>query len=410
VTGGIKTLTESSVVALPVKTSASWPFNPAEEYRELRAKKPVVRVQMASGESVWVVTRYEDVRQVLRDAVRFSSVPPPRPLERPPSDDGNQGALPRVAGFFATCDPPEHARYRRMLASAFTPRKIEWMRPRIEAIVSDLLDAMERVGRPVDLVQSFALPIPTFVICELLGVPVEDRTYFQRLAAATEDLTVPQARLRASWVELLVYGYDLVVAERRDPGDNLVGTLVREHGDELSDEELVGIFGLILLAGYDPPASMLALGALLLMQHPDDAKRIVNDPDAVAPAVEELLRYLSVVFNGQVRTATEDVTLGGQHIAAGDFVMCSLPSGNRDESFQSDADRFNIDRGSMAHLAFGHGPHHCLGRQLARLELEIALRALFTRFPSVRPAMPFQKIRFRANTPVHGVRELPVVW
>jgi cytochrome P450 len=364
---------------------------------------------MPSGEPAWVVTRYADVREVLRDPAGFSSVPPPFEIERPPSSDGNR-PLPRIAGFFATYDPPEHSRFRQILAPEFTVRRIGWMRLRIEAIVAARLAAMRRTGPPLDLVQAFSLPVPTQVICELLGVPAEDHAKFQRLAAMTEDLTVPHERLRASFVELLVYANEVVAAARRKPEDNLLGRLVSKHGNELSDEELTGIFTLLLLAGYEPPATMLALGPLVLFQHPDQLKAIRGDPDAIVPAVEELLRYLSVVSVGQVRTALRDVRIGGQMIRAGEYVMCSMPSANRDERLCDSADEFDVSRKASAHLAFGYGPHQCLGQQLARMELRIALPALFNYFTGLRLAIPFNLVPFRRNTPVRGVRALPVTW
>jgi cytochrome P450 len=397
-------------VPLPFQSDHKCPLDPAADYRQLRDDDPVTRVTMPSGESAWVVTRYADAREVLRDATRFSSVPPPLEIERPRSAQGVERPLPRIEGFFATYDPPEHGRFREMLAPEFTVRRIGWMRPRIEAIVADRLAAMERAGPPLDLVQAFSLPIPTEVICELLGIPTADRDQFQRLAALTEDLTVPHERLRASFIELLVYAHDVVVAARREPGDNLLGTLVRKHGDEISDEELTGIFTLLLLAGYEPPANMLALGPLVLLRHPEQRSVVCTDSNAVVPAVEELLRYLSVVFIGQVRTATEDVSIGGQLIRAGEYVMCSLPSANRDEMFRQNADQFDISQKPSAHLAFGYGPHQCLGQQLARMEMRIAIPALFNYFKTLRLAMPFENIPFRTNTPVHGVRTLPVTW
>ncbi len=359
-------MTAASMVPLPFQSDDKCPLDPAADYRHLRVQDPVTRVMMPSGESAWVVTRYSDAREVLRDAARFSSVPPPLEIERPRSAQRSERPLPRIEGFFATYDPPGHSRFRQMLAPEFTVRRI--------------------------------------------GRIVADRHQFQRLAATTEDLTVPHQQLRASFIELLVYAHDVVVEARRKPGDNLLGTLVRKHGAEISDEELAGIFTLLLLAGYEPPANMLALGPLVLLRHPEQRNLVCADASAVVPAVEELLRYLSVVFIGQVRTATEDVPIGGRLIRAGEYVMCSLPSANRDEMFRQNADHFDISQKPSAHLAFGYGPHQCLGQQLARMEMRIAIPALFNRFKTLRLAMPFESIPFRMNTPVHGVRTLPVTW
>jgi cytochrome P450 len=403
-------MTAKSMVPLPFRSDEGCPLDPDPKYRWLRENEPVTQVVMPSGEPAWVITRYADAREVLRDHVRFSSVPPPLEIERPLSPDAHNRPLPRLRGFFATCDPPEHTKFRQMLAPEFTVRQIGRMRPRIEAVVAACFSAMERAGPPVDLVRAFALPVPTAVICDLLGVPVADHVKFQQLAASIEDLTVSHEQLRASFTELAAYAFGVAAEARRKPGDNLLGRIVTKHGSDLTDEELSGIFAMFLLAGYEGPANMLALGSLVLFRHPEQRNTICTDPDSVVPAVEELLRYLSVVHIGQVRTATEDVTIAGQLIRAGEYVMCSMSSANRDEQFRRNADEFDIGQRASAHIAFGYGPHQCLGQQLARMEMRIALPALFNHFKELRLAVPFEMVPFRRNTPIKAVRALPVTW
>ncbi|MGW2051732.1 cytochrome P450 [Streptomyces sp. NPDC001858] len=268
---------------------------------------------------------------------------------------------------------------------------------------------MARSGPGVDLVSSFALPIPSFVICELLGVPYADRDDFQKRSLIRFDAkrhpTVRKAALDAS----LHYMAGIVARQRRAPGEGLIGTLIREHGEELDDEELTGICDLLLLGGFETTAHMLALSSLLLMQNPRyiDLLRDERLPELI----EELLRYLSVVQTGIPRVAHGDTTLAGQRIRRGERLLCWLPSGNRDiEAFPDSPDRFRPRRNPRGHLAFGHGIHHCLGAPLARMELRVALPALFERFPELTLQVPVEKLHFRRYSAVYGLDALPVVW
>ena len=398
---------DSSTVPLQFRREPACPFGPASDYKRLRADEPVVRVPTPSGESAWLVTRYADVRRVFGDT-RFSSRQPPVILERPPTGDSAQFSPPQFKGFFVTNDGSEHIRYRGILAPMFTVREIKKMRPRIEEIVMAQLDAIQQAGPEVDLVAGFAQPVPGLVICELLGVPPESRSFFHPRLAKLEDLTLPHEQIRVSLTELIVYLIDFIQDQRRDPGQGVIGRLIREHGQELSDEELCGISGMFLLAGYWPPANVLATSFLLLLHNPGQLKILRENSESATSAVEELLRYLSIVTLGQLRTATEDLEVDGQLIRSGDFVMCSLASANRDERFHEDGEIFDISRRPSPHVAFGYGPHQCLGQQLARMVFKIAIPALFRRFPDVSPAVSFEDIHFYSNTVVHGIHSLPV--
>ncbi len=312
------------------------------------------------------------------------------------------------AGLLLVLDPPEHSRLRRMLTPEFTAGRMRRLEPRVTAIVEEHLDALAAAGPPADLVPSFALPVPSLVISELLGVPVADRESFQRRAGRQFDLSLPVDELRRAAVDSRAYMRTLVVAARADPGEDLLGMLVREHGDDVTDDELVGIGSLLLVAGHETTSNMLSLGLLALLRHPAQLALVRDDPAAAGPAVEELLRYLSVVHTGVARTARVDLELAGQPIAAGDLLLCSLPSVNR--AVGERPDELDVARGAPGHVAFGHGVHHCIGAPLARMELRIALPALLRRFPGLALAVPDEELAYRELHTAYGVHALPVTW
>ncbi|WP_390624118.1 cytochrome P450 [Fodinicola feengrottensis] len=346
-------------------------FDPVPELAVLRTdEQPVSRVQLPMGAEAWLVTSYAGVREVLSDPSRFSNVMPTF-LGDAPQADG-----PDSAGMLLGYDPPEHTRLRRMLTGAFTGRRMELLRPMVEKIVGEQLDALEQAGSPADLVEHFALPVPSLVIGELLGVPADDRADFQRRSKARTNLSITLEERTVLGNESREFMADLVARRRREPTDDLLGMMVREHGDDVTDAELIGVGDLLLIAGHETTAKMLGLGTLLLLRNPDQLARVRDDDAAVEPAIEQLLRYLSVVYAVFPRFAVADTTLAGVPIRAGEVVIGSLLSANRDSDFGADLDKFDIDRRSPGHLAFGHGVHHCLGAPLARLEMRIAYPAL----------------------------------
>ena len=284
------------------------------------------------------------------------------------------------------------------------------LEPRIGEIVDDHLDAMQRAGRPADLVASFALPIPSLVICELLGVPYADRVEFQTRTGRLLDLSISMDERRELAQANQAYMDELVARARVAPGEDMLGMLVREHGDELSSAELSGIGSLLLIAGHETTSNMLGLGTLALLRHPDQLALLRDDPAAAVPAVEELLRWVSIVHTGVVRTTTTEVEIAGHRIAAGELVLCALPTANRDPQLLADPQWLDVRRGAAGHLAFGHGVHHCLGAPLARLEMRIAFPALLRRFPQLALAVPYEDIGFRAYHFVYGLHALPVTW
>jgi cytochrome P450 len=353
-----------------------------------------------------MVTRYADVRELHGDPQRFrlDAVPPPPAMVEAGRDMEEWRR--RQAGNLLGQDPPDHTRLRRMLTGEFTVKRMKRLVPRVEEIVAEHLDVMERAGR-TELVEDFALPVPSMVICELLGVPYEDRAEFTERSARTLDGTTPPPERMRLADESRAYMTSLVERHRGDPGDDLLGMLIREHSDDVTDDELIGIGNLLLVAGHETTSNMLSLGTLALLQHPDQLARVRDDPAAVDPAVEELLRWLTVVHGGFPRAATEDTTLGGHPIAAGELVIGSLAAANHDPEAIDDPDVLDTARAPSAHLAFGHGVHHCLGAPLARIEMRVAFPALFRRFPTLHlDGEP----EFRHRTLIYGLHRLPLAW
>ncbi|SFP97536.1 Cytochrome P450 [Amycolatopsis arida] len=389
-------------------TTRHHPFDPPAGLAALGDRDTPHRLRFADGHEGWLVTSYALARAVLADP-RFSARSELRhsPVRRPRADDlGPGGRTP--PGFFIGMDPPEHTRFRRLLAGEFTVRRMDRLRPRIEAIVGERLDAMAAAGPPVDLVPEFALPVPSLVICELLGVPYADRDRFQRDSAALLRLDVTDEVATAAVRGLREYLRDLVRRLRAEPGEDLLSALAA--GDRLTEDELVGIAFLLLVAGHETTANMLALGTFAALGEPDLLAAFRGSAEDVAAAVEELLRYLSIVHFGVSRTAKEDVELAGQRIRAGECVLAWLPAANRDPERFPDPDRPEPARAGAGHLAFGHGVHQCLGQQLARMELRIGFTALFARFPGLRLAVPAEEVPLRHDMGVYGVHRLPVTW
>jgi cytochrome P450 len=397
----------SEAVTLPLHMRRA-EFDPVPELSALRDGEGVRKVATPFGVDAWLVTRFGDVRAVMGDSERFSNglqmaVRPP--MLRDFTDEQIAGMR---AGNLLAFDPPEHTRLRRMLTPEFTVRRMRRLEPRIQDIVAEHLDAMERTGPSADLVTAFALPIPSLVICELLGVPYADRADFQRRTSRMLDMSVPLEERLEVQTEARAYMADLVARTRAEPGDALLGMLVREHGDDLTTDELIGIGSLLLIAGHETTSNMLSLGTLALLRHPDQLDLLKKEPERIDAAVEELLRWLSIVHSGSVKVTTTDVEVAGRRIPAGELVICALPAANRDPGFLPDADQLDISRGAMGHVAFGHGVHHCLGAPLARMEMRIAFPALLERFPDLREAGP--AAAFRSFHVVYGLSSLEVTW
>jgi cytochrome P450 len=375
-------------------------FDPAARLTAAHGRP--IEATTAFGLRAKILTSYPAVREVLADADRFSSAgfgpPPPGAGEAAPE------------GNLLTSDPPYHSRLRKFLSPEFTVRRISRLVPRITAIVDEHLDAMAAAGPPADLVADFALPVPSLVICELLGVPYADRAEFQARASRQIDVSAPIEERMAAGMESRRYMAGLVERARRDPGDDMLGALVRQHGDDLTPGELAGVASLLLVAGHETTASTIGLAVLKLLREPAQLPLLRDRPEAVEDAIEELLRYLSVVHSGVPRVATRDTEVEGEPVAKGDVLILSLPTANRDPGLTDDPERLDLARQVTRHVAFGHGVHHCLGAALARAELRIALPALLRRFPTLALADPDAPVDFRSFAIVYAVRSLPVTW
>jgi oxidation protein CepF len=383
-------------------------FDPADE---LRAAGKLTRISIGSGagaESTWLAAGHAVVRQVLGDHKRFSTR---RRFDRRDEIGGTGIFRPReLVGNLMDYDPPEHTRLRALLTPGFTQRRMRRLAPRIEEIVTERLDAMEQAGPPADLIELVADEVPGAVLCELIGVPRDDRAMFLQLCHRHLDAAL-SARKRASAGEAFSrYLVAMMARERKDPGEGFIGAIVAEHGDTITDEELRGVCVQLMLAGDDNVSGMIGLGVLALLHHPEQIAALRGDVQSVDRAVDELIRYLTVPYAPTPRTATEDVAIAGQVIKEGETVLCSLPMANRDPALLPDVDRLDVTRGSVPHVAFGHGIHHCLGAALTRLQLRIVYTALWQRFPGLGLADPDQQAEFRTSTPAYGLTTLMVTW
>jgi cytochrome P450 len=380
-------------------------LDPVDELGQLRDKEPVSRLKVPFGVRAWLVTGYDESKAVLAGADAFSNdfrhVVTTAGI---PTGHHSPGGL----GF---ADPPDHTRLRRLLTPEFTVRRLSRLGPQIEATIEGQLDEMAKIAErdgSVDLHEHFALPIPSLVICDLLGIPYEDRADFQRLSAARFDFLGGTDGSLGAISESVAYVLGVVERQRVEPGPGLLGMLIKEHGDEITDLELAGLTDGLLTGGLETTTSMLALGALVLLQNPTSLAEIRDRDEQIAPLVEELLRYLTVVQVAFPRLARRDLTVGGQTILAGDIVLCSLSGANRDARQGNDMDRFDPTRPPSQHLAFGHGIHRCIGAELARMELRAAYPALIRRFPDIKLAVPAGRLSFRKLSFVYGVDALPV--
>jgi cytochrome P450 len=393
----------------PMTRAKGCPFDPPPELGELQEKDPLSRVEIWDGSSPWLVTRYADQRALLADQ-RVSADPdrPGYPMSgpsRPRGDDTSIG--------FILMDDPEHARLRRMVTAPFMIKRVEAMRPAVQKIVDELIDGMLAGPKPVDLVQAFALPVPSLVICTLLGVPYADHDFFQENSRNLIRISIPVEERNASFKRIFDYLDALIGKKIENPGDDLLSTLVeRIASGELTRRDAAGIGVLLLIAGHETTANMIALGTLALLEHPEqlDRMRGFTEDKEIALAVEELLRYLNITHNGRRRVALEDIEIGGRTIRAGDGIILPNDIGNRDPGVFDDPDRLDLGRDARRHVAFGFGIHQCLGQPLARMELQVVYGTLYRRIPGLRLATTVDQISFKHDGAVYGVYELPVTW
>ncbi|MGV4980570.1 cytochrome P450 [Streptomyces sp. NRAIS4] len=384
------------------------PYHPPTGYQPLRDGRALSRVTLFDGREVWAVTAHATARALLADP-RLSS--DRRRPGFPVPSERFAGARDRRVALLGM-DDPEHQRQRRMMIPSFSVRRATELRPWIQRTVDGLLDAIIAQGPPAELVSAFALPVPSIVICDLLGVPYDDHEFFEeqsrRLLRGPTAADTQDARDRLDdYLGRLIDEK----AKRTDPGDGILDDLVHHQLREgsLDRAELVSLAVILLVAGHETTANMISLGTYTLLQHPDRLAELRADPALLPAAVEELMRMLSIA-EGMQRVALEDIDVAGTTIRAGEGVLFSTSVINRDPALYEDPDALDFHRPTRHHVAFGFGIHQCLGQNLARAELEIALGSLLTRLPGLRPAVPAEEIRFKRGDTIQGMLELPVTW
>ncbi|MDX6466780.1 MAG: hypothetical protein QOI27_1820 [Gaiellaceae bacterium] len=386
------------------------PFSPPPAVLALQAEAPLAKVRLWDGSSAWLVTRQAEQRALLGDP-RISRDTGHTAYPHTSVAARERGTMRRT---FIGMDDPEHARLRRMVTGPFALKRVEALRPAIQRIVDERIDRMLAGPRPVDLVEELALPVPSLVICELLGVPYADHDFFHASSRVLVNRNSSVEAAREANGKLLDYLDRLVAEKLADPGDDLLSELATKHvrTGELTPGELAVMGSLLLIAGHETTANMIALGTLTLLEHPDQlaALRDADDPKLVADAAEELLRYLTIIHSGLRRVALADIEIGGEAIRAGEGVVIAVDAGNRDERAFADPERLDIHRGAGAHMAFGFGVHQCLGQPLARVELQVVYGTLYRRIPTLRLATDLEQVPFKDDAAIYGVYELPVTW
>ncbi|MEV0212865.1 cytochrome P450 [Micromonospora sp. NPDC050695] len=410
-----KTTSEPGSAELPsYPIPRECPYRPSPETARLREPGPISKVRLYDGKVAWFITGPTEARALLADRrVSNRSDFPNYPVmdERHTRMRATREMAKEEEGGFAGAlfgvDPPEHTRQRQMLVPRFTVRRVAVLRPEIERIVEECLDALIDEGSPGDLVSTFSTPVPTRVVCAYLGVPYADRAIFEPL---TRDLFEPERADEAmEWLTAYLTG--LVEARQAQPATGLIDDLIAGQVSQgtLTPKELVSFAMAILVAGTITTSSIIGLGTLALLENPDQYQRLVADPDLVPGAVEEMLRHISLVEQ-LARVAVEDIEIGGHVIRAGDGILVSFAGANLDPTVTSHPDTLDVTRPPSNHLAFSYGIHHCLGHNLARLELDIAFRALVRRLPDLRLAVPAAQIPTFQSGDVQRLACLPIVW
>ncbi|MYR44695.1 cytochrome P450 [Streptomyces sp. SID5910] len=401
-------MTEQGARAPRIPTERVHPLDPPPELSEMRSRCPVAPLTYADGHEGWIVTRHEFARQVLSDP-RFSSDPRIRHSAvhdvlgdgQPPEED--------VPGMFVGMDPPEHTKYRRLLTGELSTRRMREMEPKIAAVAHELVDRMQADGATgADLVTGFAMPLPSRVICDLLGIQYDDWKEIQPVSEKMLRIDSSADEVKECYRVIFEFLANVVAVKRKDPADDLLSGLVQSA--ELSDVELTSVAFQLFTAGHETTANMFSLGTYTLLTHPGQLAALRADASLMSGAVEELLRYLTVIQFGISRGAKEDVELGGRTVRAGQTVTVSLPAANRDPDRFEDADRFDVARVPSGNVAFGFGVHQCVAQQLARAELRIGFQVLLDRLPHLRLAVPAEQVPMRDGAIVYGCQELPVAW
>lgn len=398
----------STVATRDYPFARTCPFDPPPQYNALRHREPFARVRLWDGSSPYLLTNHADIKAALSDP-RFSCEPV---REGFPHVFEGRAVADKADKSFLRLDNPEHDRLRRMVTKEFTVRRVESIRPRVEETVDRLIDRFLSLPKGSDFVEHFSGPLPTDVITFLLGIPFEDHEFFHRATKIQFGTTSTPSEVRSSLDELFSYIDALITEKEKNPRDDVISRLVHEQlkPGNVDRETLINIVRLLLSAGHQTTQNMTALGVLTLLQHPDQLTLLRQNPELVPGAVEELLRYSTVLHMGARRVALEDVEVNGHVVKKGEGIICSTPAANRDARLFPNPDTLQLDRDASGHVAFGFGIHQCLGQVLARMELQIVYTKLFNRIPTLQLAVPFEELRFRHDMFVYGVHELPLTW
>jgi cytochrome P450 len=390
----------TAVIQLPFEQTC--PLEAAPQLRALQSRGPIHMIRTATGDPAWLVTGYQDVQRLLADPRLGRSHPTPASAAR----TGESVLFGGPLGNYQT-EEADHARMRSLLQPHFTPGRMRALRPRIDALTAGLLDRLAQMDGPTDLIEALAAPLPILVICELLGVPYDDRARFRgwtRAAANVRD----RARSEEGLARLFGYGQQLVARKREHPGDDVISRLCATDG--IGDDEIAMLSMALLFAGHETTVVAIGFGTLLLLTNPGQRHALREDPSLMPAAVEEMLRAPGTGGGGIPRYARADLEVSGVTVRAGDLVLLDNGAANHDEVIFGDPDRFDITRQGVAHLTFGHGRRYCLGAPLARIELQAVFSQLLPRFPAMRLAVPATELRLNADVLARGLAELPVTW
>ncbi|MDQ1582436.1 MAG: hypothetical protein QOF36_490 [Microbacteriaceae bacterium] len=386
------------------------PFSPPAAYQRMRQERPVAPVRLWNGQRVWLVSRFDDVRRVLADKRVSNNITHPgfpvlyaarsavfKQYDEPP--------------YFHFMDPPEHTEHRRMFTEDFSVHRVREMEPEIQSVVDELIDELlAGADRSADFVKAIALPLPTRVIARILGIPYADVVELQGMMNATSGFNQDPEVAKSSYARLNEYVSELVARQEADPSTGTISRLISDQlqPGNLDRAELIRVILFLLIVGHETTTSMIALGTLMLLEHEAQRIKLIEDPSLMPNAVEELLRYLSIVHLTTCRVAIEAIEIGGETIKAGEGIVALVSSANRDASQFEDPDVLDIERDARGHVAFGFGVHQCLGQTLARLELRITLNSMLRRIPSLELAQPIEDLQFKGY--INGVQSMTVTW
>ncbi|WP_234407544.1 cytochrome P450 [Pseudomonas bohemica] len=396
----------------PFPRDDRWPMDPPAEYAQMRAQEPISKVKLWDGSDAWIVTRMEEFRELMTSP-HFSADPNTAGF---PFISPSRAAQSRSYQTFITMDPPDHGTFRRMLTKEFMVKRMQAMRPQVQAALNRLLDDMECDGAPADFIEKVALPLPSLVISIMLGVPYEDHSVLQEWSKDRQNLSLAPEALTEAARNMEAYISKLLHEKELDPGDgeDLLSRMAIDwvNPGKLSHQDAVQMGVLLYLAGHETTANLIGLGLVSLLQHPEQKEALMANPLLARGAAEEMLRFHSITHMNSNRVATQDVEIGGHLIRKGEGVLALLHAANHDPEVFTSPDAFDIHRETkdQAHVAFSFGIHQCLGQPLARLELHVVFETIFRRFPTLQLAVPFEELDFKRNVFVFGLNSLPVIW